>query len=101
MAQDDAGDVGTVRWDRVGDGEWEVSLTVAPERRARGLAASLLRAGEDWLAEHEPAAHTMLAAVHGDNTASQRLFDAAGYLPERTPDPDGFLGLIKQRVPSG
>jgi RimJ/RimL family protein N-acetyltransferase len=101
VARDDAGDLGTLRWDRVGAGEWEVSLTVAPERRGRGLAAPLLRAGEDWLAEHEPAAHTMLAAVHVDNAPSQRLFDTAGYLPERTPDPDGFLGLIKQRVPSG
>ena len=43
----------------------------------------------------------MLAAVHVDNVPSQRLFDAAGYLPDRPPAPDGFLGLIKQRVPSG
>jgi RimJ/RimL family protein N-acetyltransferase len=101
LAADDGGDVGTLRWDRRDDGEWEVSVTVAPERRGRSLAATLLRAGEEWLAEHEPAAHTMLAKVHVDNTASLRLFDAAGYLPDLPPDPDGFLGLVKQRVPSG
>jgi spore coat polysaccharide biosynthesis predicted glycosyltransferase SpsG/RimJ/RimL family protein N-acetyltransferase len=99
VAQDEAGDVGTLRWDRVGDGEWEVSLTVAPERRGGGLAARLLRAGEDWVAEHEPKTHTLLAAVRVDNSPSQRLFDAAGYLPDRPADADGFLGLVKQRVP--
>ncbi len=101
VAADDVGDVGTLRWDRVGDGEWEVSLTVAPERRGRALAGPLLRGGEDWLAEREPATHTMLAAVHVDNGPSQRLFDAAGYLPDRPPDSDGFVGLVKQRVPGG
>jgi spore coat polysaccharide biosynthesis predicted glycosyltransferase SpsG/RimJ/RimL family protein N-acetyltransferase len=101
LAADDGGDVGTLRWDRRDDGEWEVSVTVAPERRGRSLAAPLLRAGEGWLAAHEPAAHTMLAAVHVDNAASLRLFDTAGYLPDLPPGPDGFLGLVKQRVPTG
>ena len=101
LAADDGGDVGTLRWDRRDDGEWEVSVTVAPERRGRSLGAPLLRAGEDWLGRHEHAAHTMLAAVHVDNTASLRLFDTAGYLPDLPPGPDGFLGLVKQRVPSG
>jgi spore coat polysaccharide biosynthesis predicted glycosyltransferase SpsG/RimJ/RimL family protein N-acetyltransferase len=101
LAADDRGDVGTLRWDRHDDGEWEVSVTVAPERRGRSLGAPLLRVGEDWLAEHEPTAHTMLAAVHVDNAASLRLFDAAGYLPDLPPGPDGSLGLVKQRVPTG
>jgi RimJ/RimL family protein N-acetyltransferase len=101
VAVADDADIGTLRWDRVAGGEWEVSLTVAPERRGQGLAASLLHAGEDWLATREPAAHTLLAGVHVDNTASQRLFDAAGYLPDLPPGPDGFVGLVKQRVPTG
>lgn len=101
VAFDDEGDVGCLRWDRRDDGEWEVSVTVAPERRGRSLAAPLLRAGEDWLGGHEPATHTMLAEVHLDNAASLRLFDAAGYLPDLPPGPAGFLGLVKQRVPTG
>jgi spore coat polysaccharide biosynthesis predicted glycosyltransferase SpsG/RimJ/RimL family protein N-acetyltransferase len=101
VAYDDEGELGTLRWDRRDDGEWEVSLTVAPERRGRSLAAPLLRCGEEWLAVHEPAAHTMLAAVHVDNAASIRLFDGGGYLPDLPPNPDGFLGLVKQRVPTG
>ena len=100
-ADEGGGDVGTLRWDRRDEGEWEVSVTVAPERRGRSLGAPLLAGGEDWLAEHERAAHTMLAAVNVDNAASLRLFDTAGYLPDLPPDPGGVLGLIKQRVPTG
>lgn len=100
VASDDGGDVGSLRWDRRDDGEWEVSVTVAPECRGRSLAAPLLRAGEDWLGRREPAVHTMLATVHLDNTASLRLFDGAGYLPDLPSGPAGFLGLVKQRVPT-
>ncbi len=101
MATDDDGDVGTVRWDRLDAGEWEVSITVAPERRGRSLAGALLRAGQDWLADHDPTTHTMLAAVRADNEPSLRLFQAAGYLPDLPPDDDGFLRLVRQRVPTG
>ena len=101
LAVDGGGDVGTLRWDRRDDGEWEVSVTVAPERRGQSLGAPLLSAGEDWLGEHEPRAHTMLATAHVDNVASLRLFDTAGYLPYLPPGPGGFLALIKQRVPTG
>ena len=99
VATDDEGDMGSLRWDRVDDGEWEVSLTLAPEQRGRRLAAPLLRAGEDWLAWHEAATHTMVAAVHVGNAPSMRLFDSAGYLPDLPPADDGFLRLVKQRVP--
>lgn len=101
VATDDAGDVGTVRWDRVGEGEWEVSLTVAPQRRGQSLAGQLLRSGEDWLADQEPATHTMLATVHADNVPSLALFDSSGYLPDLPPGADGFLRLVRQRVPTG
>jgi len=100
VADDEEGEVGSLRWDRVDDGEWEVSLTVAPERRGSRLAPPLLRAGEDWLAGNEAATHTMVAAVHVGNAPSLRLFDSAGYLPDLPPADDGFLRMVKQRVPS-
>ena len=50
VADDDRGPVGTVRWDHEGGDEWEVSITVAPERRGQGLAGPLLAAGERALA---------------------------------------------------
>jgi ribosomal protein S18 acetylase RimI-like enzyme len=88
-----------VRWDRVDDGVWEVSITVAPDRRGERLAGRLLAAGEGWLAGREPATTTMLAAVRADNQPSLRLFRSAGYLPDLPPGDAGFLRQVKQRVP--
>jgi RimJ/RimL family protein N-acetyltransferase len=85
----------------VGDGEWEVSITVAPERRGQSLGGRLLSSGEDWLADHELASHTLLASVREENVPSLRLFDSAGYLPDLPPGHDGSLRLVRQRVPTG
>jgi RimJ/RimL family protein N-acetyltransferase len=101
VASDSAGDVGTVRWDRLRPGEWEVSVTVAPERRGQALAGRLLRSGESWLADKDPATHTMLATVHQDNVASLRMCHASGYLPDLPPGKDGLLRVVRQRVPTG
>lgn len=70
--------VGTIRFDRVSGGSWEVSITVAPECRGRGLARRVLAAGERELGNRQPA-DTVLASVHEDNTVSIRLFCTAGY----------------------
>lgn len=76
--------VGTVRLDRVAGAEWEVSVTVAPEQRGRGLAARILAAGEATLDERV----TVLANVHRENGASLALFRRAGYRerPDRPGD---------------
>jgi spore coat polysaccharide biosynthesis predicted glycosyltransferase SpsG len=108
VADDDSGPVGTVRWDHEGADEWEVSITVAPERRGQGLAAPLLAAGERALAEWaircrehggtrrtSPGCTAYLAAVHVSNAASQRLFLGSGYLPELPPDDAGFARYLK------
>ena len=97
--------VGTVRWDHEGQGEWEVSITVAPESRGRGVAAGLLSAGEAWLAgsagdrggmpRDEAGVAAYLAAVHTKNVASRRLFLGSGYLPDSPPDHDGFERFVK------
>jgi RimJ/RimL family protein N-acetyltransferase len=100
VGSDGTGAVGTVRWDRVDEGEWEVSITVAPDRRGEGLAGPLLAAGEGWLADREPATSTLLAAVRADNQPSLRLFRSAGYLPDLPPGDAGFLRLVRQRVPT-
>jgi spore coat polysaccharide biosynthesis predicted glycosyltransferase SpsG len=100
VGSDDRGDVGTVRWDRVDDGEWEVNITVAPGRRGEGLAGRLLAGAEAWLAGREPATTTMLAAIRAENAPSLRLFRSARYLPELPPDREGFLRMVRQRVPT-
>ncbi|GEC23868.1 bifunctional UDP-2,4-diacetamido-2,4,6-trideoxy-beta-L-altropyranose hydrolase/GNAT family N-acetyltransferase [Pseudonocardia saturnea] len=93
VVSDADGPVGTVRWDRDCTG-WEVSITVAPERRGGGLAGALLRAGEDALRERTGTGTPLIAVVHRDNTASARLFARAGYVDDGTgPDDDGFRTL--------
>lgn len=104
------GPVGTVRWDLETAGEWEVSITVAPDSRGRGIAAGLLAAAEIWLSRAatsvDPTAPTgepgeragvaaYLAAVHTANAASRRLFLGSGYLPDLPADADGFERFVK------
>lgn len=100
VAEDDAGPVGTVRWDLEvarEPQEWEVSITVAPERRGQGRAGPLLAAGElALLAARRDARTVLLAAVHQDNAASRALFWRSGYLPDEPADADGFARLVKQ-----
>ncbi|MFE6614907.1 GNAT family N-acetyltransferase [Amycolatopsis sp. NPDC057786] len=85
--------VGTVRFDREGDGVWEVSITLAPESRGRGLSTSVLAEGERaFTAGHR--VRVVVAAVHQDNAASAALFERAGYA-EAAPAVDGFRKLRK------
>jgi spore coat polysaccharide biosynthesis predicted glycosyltransferase SpsG/RimJ/RimL family protein N-acetyltransferase len=84
--------VGTVRFDEHGPSEWEVSITLSPEARGRGLARPVLAAGEDaFLARHDDVG--LVAAILPDNAPSQRLFVGAGYVldPRRK---DGDFDLL-------
>ncbi|KQR38824.1 bifunctional UDP-2,4-diacetamido-2,4,6-trideoxy-beta-L-altropyranose hydrolase/GNAT family N-acetyltransferase [Microbacterium sp. Leaf159] len=88
----------TCRWDRRSESDWEVSITVAPSARGRGLAASVLASAESALPARAPC--RMLAVVHADNAPSLRLFQKAGYLPHLPPDETGFATFAKWRLPS-
>jgi RimJ/RimL family protein N-acetyltransferase len=89
VAVDGNGPVGTVRWDQAEEAEWEVSITVAPQRRGQGLAKALLAAGERVLTKAAGGVWC-LATVHTGNVASRRLFLAAGYVPDAPANADGF-----------
>lgn len=65
--------MGTLRFDL--SDEILVSITLAPDHRGRGLALPLLTAGIDTL--DRPT--RLLAQVKPGNTASQRLFERAGF----------------------
>jgi spore coat polysaccharide biosynthesis predicted glycosyltransferase SpsG/RimJ/RimL family protein N-acetyltransferase len=99
VVDDSVGSVGTVRWDRLSEREWEVSITVAPQRRGQSLARPALRAAELALSEvtraRGAAVSAYLADVHVDNDASMRLFETSGYLPDLPPDPRGFMRYRK------
>lgn len=88
--------VGTVRFDRRGATDHEVSITVAPEQRGTGAAAAVLAAGERALVAGPPV--RLVASVRESNEASVRLFARAGYLPHLPADADGFTTSIKWRV---
>lgn len=79
IAEDAGGLIGTVRYDHLPDGEWEVSITIAPERRKLGLAAPVLRASEQWLQRVESSPLRLRADFRETNLASRTLFQKAGY----------------------
>ncbi|WP_141787388.1 bifunctional UDP-2,4-diacetamido-2,4,6-trideoxy-beta-L-altropyranose hydrolase/GNAT family N-acetyltransferase [Oryzihumus leptocrescens] len=100
VVADGRGNVGTVRWDESIPGEWEVSITVAPERRGQSLARHLLTTAEEHLRRHRDVT-AYLAVVHRDNHPSRRLFAGAGYVPDLPPDGEGFMRFKKSaRLPS-
>jgi len=84
--------VGTTRYDLLpgDDGSrtrWEVSITVAPEMRGRGLGSATLRASDAWLAATEPDAREIEAWVRSSNDGSRRLFERNGYRAIASDDP--------------
>lgn len=87
VAEYEGAPVGTVRFDRDG-AAWEVSITVAPEARGRGLAVPVLLAAERTLGSA-----TVHANVHRDNAASLALFHRAGY--HRTSAEGDWIWLTK------
>jgi spore coat polysaccharide biosynthesis predicted glycosyltransferase SpsG len=97
--QDPLGPVGTVRWDLREEAEWEVSITVSPQRRGQSLARPLLRAAEVALTESTAMAGNdvtaYLAVVHIDNQTSMRLFETSSYVPDLPPDARGFIQFRK------
>jgi spore coat polysaccharide biosynthesis predicted glycosyltransferase SpsG/GNAT superfamily N-acetyltransferase len=99
VVEDHLGSVGTVRWDVESEGEWQVSVTVAPGRRGQSLARPLLRAGEVSLSEMARSrgvgVTAYLAVVHRDNHASLRLFETSCYVPDLPPNPRGFMRFRK------
>jgi spore coat polysaccharide biosynthesis predicted glycosyltransferase SpsG/L-amino acid N-acyltransferase YncA len=101
VLEDETGPAGTVRWDlgQEGEREWEVSITVAPERRGQSLSRPILRAAEVALSEVSRSRATgltaYLAMVHIDNQASLRLFGTSRYVPDTPPDKRGFMRFRK------
>lgn len=91
--------VGTVRWDRRPGGAWEVSITVAPDQRGRGLAQHILHRGEIALADYVGGAAIALASVHHENEASKRLFARSGYRETGGANAAGFA-LLQKKVAS-
>lgn len=77
IAEQEAIPVGTLRFDCQGD-EAEVSLTIDPAARGKGIGAVLLSEGLAW-ARANLHADALTARVKVENHASQRVFEKCGF----------------------
>lgn len=95
LVEDPEGLVGTVRFDEIAVREWEVSITLAPDRRGQGLAVPVLHASEEWLLKEVGIGVTLRADFRAVNVASQNVFRRAGY--EMLVDDQGSPGWRTSR----
>jgi RimJ/RimL family protein N-acetyltransferase len=87
--------IGTVRFDLDEDPDTaEVSITVSPSHRGRGLSLPLLRAGLTEFAAEPRRRSVIRALIREENGASRSLFDAAGFREESRAD--GVLHLRRE-----
>jgi spore coat polysaccharide biosynthesis predicted glycosyltransferase SpsG/RimJ/RimL family protein N-acetyltransferase len=90
--------IGTARFDACSDGVWEVSVTIAPSARGRGLSARLVREATTALLDARPGAVRFVADIRPQNAASRAVFAGLGYVLRHVDaewerwecDPDGF-----------
>jgi len=82
IAEEDGEPVGTVRLDRHGRDEAELSITIAPAARGRGLARLAIELGVEH-AHREWGVTRVTARIRPENTASLRAFAAAGFATVR------------------
>ncbi len=76
--------VATARYDRLEGStaagvRWEISISVDPLMRGRGVGCTALRMSDEWLRLAEPDTWEIVAFVQPDNPGSRRLFLRAGY----------------------
>lgn len=70
--------IGMVRFDRHGTSDWEVSIVLAPEERAKKLGKPLLRSALDFFRSSCPEA-AVTAEIKRHNFASLQLFKSVGF----------------------
>lgn len=78
IAEDEGVAVGQVRFDVRPDGDWEVDISIAREKRGYGLGAELIGLGAQEL-EKEYTQARMHAFVKKENAASIRAFEEARF----------------------
>ena len=83
-------DVGTVRLDRRGDGEAEMSITVDPDERGRGYSRDLIARGIEAAGNVR-----VVARIKPGNTRSLRAFRALGF-DGREDVTGGLLRLVRE-----
>jgi RimJ/RimL family protein N-acetyltransferase/endonuclease IV len=69
--------VGQVRFDRLDQKLYRISITVAPEMREQGIGKYMLAAADEYARTH--AFGRIYATIKKDNIASQKIFQRSGY----------------------
>jgi RimJ/RimL family protein N-acetyltransferase len=95
IAELDGQAVGTVRLDRRDRTVAELSITVAPEHRGRGLAKEAIALGVSQ-AREMLGASTVIARIKRTNTPSLRAFTAAGFSTPR--ERDGVIEVQRTAI---
>jgi RimJ/RimL family protein N-acetyltransferase len=89
--------VGTVRFDRRGE-EAEISVTVAPQVRGRGVGTRLIAETSELELAAWPALQRIVAVITADNARSRVAFERAGFTLVRSEaGADGLLTLVLDR----
>ena len=84
--------VGQVRFDRLNEHRYEISVALAASARGRGLSSRLLSKAVEWLRASHPDAEVE-AHVREGNARSLAAFRRAGFRPSGE-EIDGFLILV-------
>ena len=84
--------VGQVRFDRIGEHRYEISVALAPAAREQGLSSPLISLAVEKLRESSPGAE-IEAHVREGNARSLTAFRRAGFLPSGK-EAAGFLVLV-------
>lgn len=93
--------VGTIRFQDVGTGSFEVSIYLLPEYTGRGLGVCALKRGCCVIFAQSPA-QRVLAIVRADNQFSASAFRKAGFMSDRAVDADaGFVRFLLERPGRG
>jgi RimJ/RimL family protein N-acetyltransferase len=92
IAEDERGAVGTIRLDLV-DGAWEMSWTVAPEHRGKGVGAAIVQ-----LAVSRMTGERVFAEIKAANFPSRRIAEKSGF--RLRGDRDGMLVYWRFCTPS-
>ncbi|MBI3444099.1 MAG: GNAT family N-acetyltransferase [Magnetospirillum sp.] len=93
MIAEQAGEsLGMVRFDRDGDGSWEVGINLNPAARGRGLALAILAGAIEAAFAGRPRP-PLTAQVRQSNPASWKIFQRCGFEVDRIEDCVGVFHL--------
>jgi RimJ/RimL family protein N-acetyltransferase len=91
MAEKDGAPVGTVRFDRRDHERWELSWTIAPEHRGKGLGKEVVKGATQLMSSD------LIARIKACNSSSISIARHAGFEPLPNPDGDPLTWWILRR----